>query len=128
MLARCSRSRSNARVRWPAAAALTTFDVMAFPVHRPATERAAWCAGDGRQIGGGESEVRVGGDGQAQGLGGPVRVGGSLCPAVPGGRLRAGGDHPAVVLDRGPGGGQVIMRDGALAWHWRHNGQVARAP
>jgi hypothetical protein len=103
------------------------FDVMAFPVHRPATAMAAWCAGDGRQIGSGEREVRVGGDGKAQGHGGSARVGGSLCPAVPRGRLRVGSDHPAVVLDRRPGGGQMIMVAGALAWRWRHNGQVARA-
>jgi hypothetical protein len=88
---------------------------------------AAWCAGDGLEIGGGEGEVRVGGDGEAQGHGGPARVGGSLRPAVPRGRLRVGGDHPAVVLDRGPGGGQMVVMAGALAWRWRHNGQVARA-
>ncbi len=102
------------------------FDVMAFPVHRPATGTAAWCAGDGREIGSREREVGVGGDGEAQSRGGPARVGGSLRPAVPRGRLRVGGDHPAVVLDRGPGGGQLIMVPGALAWRWRHNGQVAR--
>jgi hypothetical protein len=27
-----------------------------------------------------------------------------------------GSDHPAVVLDRGPGGGQMIVVAGALAW------------
>jgi hypothetical protein len=77
---------------------------------------AAWCAGDGRQIGGGEGEVGVGGDGQAQGHGGPARVGGSLRPAVPRGRRSVGSDHPAVVFDRGPGAGQMIMVAGALAW------------
>src|SRR5450631_4795071 len=49
------------------------FDVMAFPVHRPATGMAAWCAGDGLEIGGGEGEVGVSGDGQAQGHGGAAR-------------------------------------------------------
>ena len=81
------------------------FDVMPFPVHRPATGMAARCAIDGLEIGSGEGEVGVGGDGEAQGHGGPTRVGGSLRPPVPRGRLRVGGDHPAVVLDRGPGGG-----------------------
>ncbi len=99
------------------------FDVMAFPVHRPAAGGAAWCAGDGRQIGGGEGEAGVGGNGEAQGHGGPARVGGLLRTPVPRGRLRVAGDHPAVVLDRGPGGGQMIM----VAWRWLHNGQVARA-
>ena len=80
------------------------FDVVAFPVHRPATGMAARYAGDGLEVGGGEGEVRVGGDGEAQGKGGPARVGGSLRPAVPRGRLGVGGDHPAVVVDRGPGG------------------------
>jgi hypothetical protein len=88
---------------------------------------AAWCAGDGLEIGGGEGEAGVDGNGQAQGHGGPARVGGSLRPPVPRGRLRVGSDHPAVVLDRGPGGGQMIMVAGALAWRWGHNGQVARA-
>jgi len=83
---------------------------------------AGWCAGDGLEIGSGEGEVGVGGDGEAQGHGGPARVGGSLCPAVPRGRRSVGGDHPAVVLDRRPGGGQMIM----VAWRWRHDGQVAR--
>jgi hypothetical protein len=103
------------------------FDVMAFPVHRPATRMAAWCAGDGLEIGGGEGEAGVGGNGQAQGPGGPARVGSSLRPPVPRGRLRVGSDHPAVVLDRGLGGGQMIMVAGVLAWRWEHNGQVARA-
>jgi hypothetical protein len=103
------------------------FDVMAFPSHRPPTWMAVWCAGDGRQIGVGEGEIGVGGDGQAQGHGGQARVGGSLRPPVPRGRLRAGSDHPAVVLDRGPGGGQMIVAAGALAWRWLHNGQVAQA-
>jgi hypothetical protein len=101
-------------------------DVMAFPVHRPATGMAAWCTGDGLEIGGGEGKVRVGGDSETQGHGGPGRVGGSLRPPVPRGRLRVGSDHPAVVLDRGPGGGQMITVAGALVWRWRHNGQVAR--
>jgi len=113
---RCSRDVARGR-------GVDHFDVMAFPVHRPATGMVAWCAGDGREIGGGEREVGVGGDGQAQGPGGPARVGGSLRPPVPCGRLRVGGDHPAVVLDSRPGGGQMIM----VTWRWLHNGQIARA-
>src|SRR5450631_1811917 len=103
------------------------FDVMAFPVHRPATGMAAWCAGDRLEISDGDGEVWVGGDGEAQDRCGPARVCGSLRPAVPRGRLRVGSDHPAVVLDRGPGGGQMIMVAGALAWQWRHNGQFAQS-
>ena len=38
-------------------------------------------------------------------ISGPARVSGSLRPPVPRGRLMVGSDHPAVVLDRGPGGG-----------------------
>jgi hypothetical protein len=113
---RCSRDVSRGRGG-------DHFDVMAFPSHRPPTGMAAWCAGDGLQIGGGEGEVGVSGDGQAQGRDGPTRVGGSLRSAVPSGRLRVGSDHSAMVLDRGPGDGQMIT----VAWRWLHNGQVARA-
>jgi hypothetical protein len=103
------------------------FDVMAFPVHRPASGLLAWCAGEGHQIGGGQGEAGVGADGQAQGCGGPVRAGGSLRPAVPRGRPGVGGDDPAVVLNRGSGGGQMIMAAGTLARRWLHDGQGARA-
>jgi hypothetical protein len=105
------------------------FDVMTFPVHRPATgRREAWCAGDGRQIGGGEREIGVGGDGKAQGHGGRAQVGGSLRPPVPRGRLMVGSDHPAMLLDRGPGGGHMTMVTGALAWRWRHAARVPARP
>jgi hypothetical protein len=53
---RCSRDAARGRGG-------DHFDVMAFPVHRPVTGMAAWCAGDGRQIGGGEGEIGVGGNG-----------------------------------------------------------------
>src|ERR1022692_5168494 len=56
-----TRSRDVARGRGG-----DPFDVMALPVHRPATGMAAWCAGDGLEIGGGEGKVRVGGDGEPQ--------------------------------------------------------------
>jgi len=102
------------------------FDVMAFPVHRPASGLMTRCAGEGPQIGDGEAEIGVGADGQAQGCGGPVRVGCSLRPAVPRGRPGVGGDYPAVVLDRGSGGGPMIMVAETLAWRWLHNGQDAR--
>ena len=48
------------------------FDVMAFPVHRPASGLMVRCAGEGHQIGDGDAEAGVGADGQAQGYGGPV--------------------------------------------------------
>jgi hypothetical protein len=102
------------------------FDVMAFPVHRPASGRLAGCAGEGRQIGGGQGEAGVGADGQAQGRSGPVRAGGSLRPAVPRGRAGVGGDDPAVVLNRGSGGGQMIMAAGTPGRRWLHDGQDAR--
>jgi hypothetical protein len=102
------------------------FDVMAFPVHRPASGLMVRCAGERHQIGDGDAEAGVGADGQAQGCGGPVRVGGSLRPAVPRGRPGVGGDDPAVVLDRGSGGGQMIMVAGTLAWRWLYDGQGAR--
>jgi hypothetical protein len=93
------------------------FDVMALPVHRPASGLLAGWTGEGRQIGGGQGEAGVGAQGQAQGGGGPVRACGSLRPAVPRSRAGVGGDDPAVVLNRGPG---------ILAWRWLHNGQGAR--
>jgi len=102
------------------------FDVMAFPVHRLARGLLARRAGEGRQIGDGEAEAGVGADGQAQGCGGPVPVGCSLCPAVPCGRPGVGGDDPAVVLNRGSGGGQLIMAAATVAWRWLHNGYGAR--
>jgi len=102
------------------------FDVMAFPVHRPAGGLLVWGAGEGHQIGGGQGEAGVRADGQAQGCGGPVRASGSLRPAVPRGRPEVGGDDPAVVLDRGSGGGQMIMTGGTLARQWLHDGQGAR--
>src|ERR1700744_1795297 len=43
------------------------FDVMAFPFHRLAGGLLAWYAGEGHQIGGGQGEVGVGADRQAQG-------------------------------------------------------------
>ncbi len=61
---RCSRDVASGR-------SADSFDVMAFPVHRSVTGMAAWCADDGLEIGGGEGEVRVGGDGEEQRLGGP---------------------------------------------------------
>jgi len=39
------------------------FDVMAFPVHRPASGLMVQCTGEGRQIGDGEAEAGVGADG-----------------------------------------------------------------
>ena len=101
------------------------FNVMTFPVHRPASGLLARCAGEGHQIGDGQGEAGVGADGQAQGCGGPVRAGGSLRPAVPRGRAGIGGDDPAVVLNRGSDGGQMIMAAGTLARRWLHDGQGA---
>ena len=83
------------------------FDVMALPVHRPASGLMTGVRVE-HQIGDGEAEIGVGAD-EAQGCGGPARVGCSLRPAVPRGRLGVGSDHPAVVLNRGSGGGQMIM-------------------
>jgi hypothetical protein len=54
------------------------FDVMAFPVHSPASGLLVRCAGEGAEVGDGEAEAGVGADGQAQGCGGPVRAGCSL--------------------------------------------------
>ena len=36
------------------------------------------------------------------------------------------GDDPAVVLNRGSGGGQLIMAAATVAWRWLHNGYGAR--
>jgi hypothetical protein len=102
------------------------FDVMAFPANRPASGQLAGCAGEGRQIGGGQGEAGVGADGHAQGHGGPVRAGGSLRLAVPRGRAGVGGDDPAVVLNRGSGGGQMTTAAGTMGRRWLHDGQDAR--
>jgi hypothetical protein len=104
------------------------FDVMAFPVHHPASGLLARYTGEGHQIGGGQGEAGVGADGQAQRCSGPVRAGGSLRPAVPRGRAGVGGDDPAVVLNRGSGGGQMIMADGTLARRWLQTARVPGGP
>jgi hypothetical protein len=41
------------------------FDVMAFPVHRPADGLLARCASEGFEVSGGQGEAGVGADGQA---------------------------------------------------------------
>jgi hypothetical protein len=100
-------------------------DVVAFPVHLPATVALARGSGHGVEVGEGELERRVGFDGVAQRCGGPAAVGGSLCLPVPRRRPQARGDRAAVVLNGGPGGVQVIMPAGGLTLCWLHESQLA---
>ncbi|MDQ2816120.1 MAG: hypothetical protein M3Z75_30825 [Actinomycetota bacterium] len=81
---------------------------MAFPRHRSTTGARVRGARDGREIGGGEPEARVGANCEAQCRGGAARVSGSLRFPVPFGRAPSRGDRAAVDLNRGPGDGQLI--------------------
>jgi hypothetical protein len=100
-------------------------DVVAFPVHLPATVTLAWGSGHGVEVGESELERRVGFDGEAQRRDGPAAVDGSLCLPVPPRGPQVRGDRPAVVLNGGPGGVQVIMPAEGLALWWLHESQFA---
>jgi len=107
------------------------FDVVALPGHRPGSGPVRWaagalCAAERGEIGGGEAEGRVGRDREAQRRNGPVGVGGPLRPPIPHSRPHTGGDHPAVILDRGPGREQRIMVAVGLVSRGGHDGQVSR--
>jgi hypothetical protein len=84
------------------------FDVMAFPGHLAATDRARGCFGDRVEIGDGETEGRIGLDGETERHHRVGLVDGLLSLAVEGGGLGGGGDHPTVILDRGPGEGRLV--------------------
>jgi len=95
-------------------------DVVAFPVHLPATLGLARGPGNGVQVGEGELERRISFDGQTQRCQGLAVVDGSLCLAVPRRGPRAGADRAAVVLDGRPGGVQVILLPQGLSAWWLH--------
>ena len=73
-LARCSRSRSAARLALPVAAARDHFDMVALPGHLLVTGTLARRSGDGVEVGDGEPERRVGVDGEPQRRGGQARA------------------------------------------------------
>jgi hypothetical protein len=100
-------------------------DMVAFPVHLPATVTLARGSGHGVEVGESELERRVGVDGEAQRCGGPAAVDGSLCLPVPRRGPQARGDRAAVVLNGGPGGVQVIMPAEGLTLWWLHESQFA---
>jgi hypothetical protein len=101
------------------------FDVMAFPVHLAAADRARGVLSDGGEIGDGKPEARIGCDRVTERPYDDGHVRGLLCLAIEGGGLDVGCDHPTVVLNRrtcrsrlttaGVGPFQVAM----------HNDQVA---
>lgn len=82
------------------------FDVMAFPVHRPASGLMVRCAGEGHQ--------RVGADGQAQGLQRPGANRLLAGPAVPRGRPGVVGDYRPWSSTAGP----VAVRGGMMNEHY----------
>ena len=90
------------------------FDVMAFPGHWSATDRTRGGFADRVEIGDGETEGRIGLQGETERHHRLGLVGGLLSLAVEGGGLAVGRDHPTVVLDRGPGGGRLAPAAGAL--------------
>ena len=121
-LARCSRSRSAARLALPVAAARTNFDVVALPVHLPVTGNLAHHSGDGVEVGDGEPEARVGVGGEPQSRDGPARAGGALCLPVPRSGPLVCGYHAAELtgsasLDlTGPESGPAAVRDMLQRW------------
>jgi hypothetical protein len=86
------------------------FDVVAFPVHLPATATLGRGPPNSIEVGGGDLEGGVGVDGQSQRYYGLAAVDGSLCSPVAGRRLQAGGYRPSVVLSRRPGIVQMLRR------------------
>ncbi len=90
-------------------------DVVAFPVHLPATVTLARGSSGGVEVGEGELEGRVGFDGEAQRDGGLAAVDGSLCLPVERRGPRACRDRAAMDLNCGSGGVQVItLADGRI--------------
>jgi hypothetical protein len=100
-------------------------DVVAFPVHLPATAALTRGPGNGVEVGEGELECRVGFDGEAQRCDGTAAVDGALCLPVPRCGPQACGDRPAVVLNGGPGGVRVILLAEGLTLCWLHESQFA---
>ncbi len=102
-------------------------DVVAFPVHLPATVTSDRDSGSGIEIGEGKLESRIGIDGEAQRFGGSTPVDGSLCLPVEGRGPRGCGDRAAMVLN-GPRGIHVIMPAEGRALPWLHESYVGLEP
>lgn len=90
------------------------FDVMAFPGHLAATDRTRGGLGERVEISDGKTEGRIGLDGETERHHRVGLVDGLLSLAVEDGGLGVGGNHPAVVLDRGPGEGRSAPAAGGL--------------
>jgi hypothetical protein len=101
------------------------FNVMAFPVHRPANGGTWGCFGDGGEIGDGEREAGIGHDSVPERLYGDGRVRGLLCLTIEGGSLDVGRDHPTVVLDRRSSWDRLATARIGLFWAAMHDYQVA---
>jgi len=101
-------------------------DVVALPVHLVVAGTVACCSGDGVEVGDGESEGRVGVDGEPQRRDGKARVGGALCLPVSRSGRPVCGYRAAVDVHRRPGRGQVVKVAEVLAPHRLHDGKVAR--
>jgi hypothetical protein len=100
------------------------FDVMAFPVYVAAADGTRGCFGHGVEIGDGEPEGRIGLDRETERRHCVGRVHSLLRLAIEGGGLDVGGDHPTVVLDRGPGEGRLATAADGLFWFLMHDCQV----
>jgi hypothetical protein len=101
-------------------------DVVAFPVHLPATAVLASGSGYGVEVGEGELERRVGFDGVAQRRDSSAAVDGALCLPVPRRGPQACGDRAAVVLNGGSWRVRVILLAEGLTLCWLHESQFAR--
>ena len=126
-LSRCSREQVGRSLHIAGGRGAEDLDVVAFPVHLPATVTLARGSGGGVEVGEGELEGRVGFDGEAQRFGGSAAVDGSLCLPVERRGPRACGDRAAMVLNGGPRGIHVIMPAEGRILSWLHESHVALA-
>jgi hypothetical protein len=99
-------------------------DVVAFPVHLPASHGIRGCSGEGAEIGDGELEGGIGPDGVPERRYRVKRVNGLLRLAIEGGGLNVCSQGPTVVLDSGTGRVWLATAGGGLYWVAMHNYQV----
>ena len=99
-------------------------DVMAFPVHLPATHGIRGCFVEGAEIGDSELEGGIGPDSVSERRYRVNRVDGLLRLAIESGSLDVCSQRPTVVIDRGTGNDRLAPTGGGLFWFLRHGYQV----